>query len=978
MALNALHLPGIQSPLLAGRDRERDALATRVGATLCGQGRLVLISGEAGIGKTALAAATCMEAARQGLPSSIGRCYELTETPPYGPWIELFAAYDTIPDYQPLSSLFTPGTAVGSQSALFVQVRDALRAAAATRPLILVLDDMQWADPGSLALLRLLARDLAAYPVLLIVTYRIEELPISPAFRNLLPALVREAEPLRLLLRPLDTDAVGAWVRERYAALPDADAARLADYLHRHAEGNPFFIGELLHGLEEDGHLTNGAAGWIVRDLEDARVPPVLRQVIARRVAKLGEEAERLLAIAAVIGQDVPLSLWMAVGQVEEPALLDAIEGAVAARLVDESLTGSSIYFAHALIRKTLYTGMLVARRRALHRTIAEALAATTHPDPDAVAYHFRHVGDPRAVEWLIRAGERAVATHAPQTATTYFRDALHVIGDDGEQRILRCELLLRLVRLLRTTDTGRSIADAEAAERLATEAEDAALAAVARFRLGYLYGYAGDRRRGLAVQADGLAALDALPTSAMPRIAPLDFVAASRVARHGSYALRLAEAGRFAETVHHAEIALADAAGKPEPLAYEARLALGAVDRSMGRYQEAWLSIAIPYAYYRTHDEHDVACWLAASALHGGALVGWPEDRVKLAQARAMLDARVPQPGELFAVLPIRLLHAPLLYLDGSWVELQQIGAAVRRTRYADHVFAHLLPIVLAMVAVGQGNVDSAWSYVHAEFPAGAATEPGDNRIRPANALQCIAATLALDAGDLGKARAWIEAHDRWLRWSGAALGQAESALLWSRYHRANSDGETADEQARRALALATTPRQPLVLIAAHRLLGELNTERGRYADADGHLDEAATLADACGVPYEQALTLLARAELRAAMSDRATALTLLEETRAICTSLGARPALLRAELLAAHLTPHQAEPAPPRPASMTEREVEVLRLLARGGSNREIGATLGITTRTAERHISNVYTKIGAYSRAEAATYAIRHGLL
>jgi len=136
--------------------------------------------------------------------------------------------------------------------------------------------------------------------------------------------------------------------------------------------------------------------------------------------------------------------------------------------------------------------------------------------------------------------------------------------------------------------------------------------------------------------------------------------------------------------------------------------------------------------------------------------------------------------------------------------------------------------------------------------------------------------------------------------------------------------------------------------------------------------------LADACGAPYERALTLLARAELRAAMGDPASALGLLEDVRAVCTPLGAQPALLRAERLAArltpHLTPHRAERAAPHPAGLTEREVAVLRLLAGGQSNREIG----ITTRTAERHISNIYTKIGMYGRAEAATYAIRHALL
>nr|MDQ6906671.1 response regulator transcription factor [Chloroflexota bacterium] len=320
-------------------------------------------------------------------------------------------------------------------------------------------------------------------------------------------------------------------------------------------------------------------------------------------------------------------------------------------------------------------------------------------------------------------------------------------------------------------------------------------------------------------------------------------------------------------------------------------------------------------------------------------------------------------------------LMRLPLAGIAGEWALVRRLAEMLP----LGSVTLEIIPrSVLAPIAYAQGDTDLVWRLVHEALPGGPETEPGGTIFLTDCVLQRLAVRMTMDADDLAAARAWLAAHDRWLAWSGATLGQAESALLWSRYHRASGDGETADEQARRAIALATTPRQPLVLIATHRLLGELDTERGRYADADGHLDEAAMIADACGAPYERALTLLARAELRAATNDRVTALTLMEEVRVICTSLGARPALLRAELLAAHLTPHQAEPAPPRPAGMTEREIEVLRLLATGSSNRVIGAALGITTRTVERHISNIYTKIGAYSRAEAATYAIRQGLL
>ena len=134
--------------------------------------------------------------------------------------------------------------------------------------------------------------------------------------------------------------------------------------------------------------------------------------------------------------------------------------------------------------------------------------------------------------------------------------------------------------------------------------------------------------------------------------------------------------------------------------------------------------------------------------------------------------------------------------------------------------------------------------------------------------------------------------------------LGQAEGQLGWAAYHRAAGDLAMARQHAERALAQASEPRQPLALLAAHRLLGELDTEAGRHAEAAAHLDQALALADACAAPYERALTLLALAELRAATGDTAAACALLDEARAICTPLDAKPALARADAIARRLT--------------------------------------------------------------------------
>ena len=380
-------------PLLVGRAREQAWLSHHLAAALAGQGSLVLIGGEAGIGKTALAETLGREAAAQGALVLTGRCYDLTATPPYGPWLDLLAAYSPAADLPPLPAILSRGGIgeVASPEALFVQARDFLAAVAARRPLVLILDDLHWADPASLELLRYLARQRTTAPLFL-VTYRVEELTRGHPLYGLLPTLVREAYAARLDLERLGDDAVRSLVRARYP-LPEADEARLAAYLQDRAEGNPFFIGELLRMLEKDAlhHLSDG--GWALGDLSWAGVPLLLRQVIEARVARLGEDARGLLTVAAMIGQEVPLALWAKVSGIGEEALLDVVERAVEAHLLVETPEGTRARFVHALIREVLYEGVLPSRRRIWHRRVAEALMTTPSPDPDAVAYHFRQAG---------------------------------------------------------------------------------------------------------------------------------------------------------------------------------------------------------------------------------------------------------------------------------------------------------------------------------------------------------------------------------------------------------------------------------------------------------------------------------------------------------------------------------------------------------------------------------------------------------
>ncbi|MGN6565244.1 MAG: response regulator transcription factor, partial [Thermomicrobiales bacterium] len=285
---------------------------------------------------------------------------------------------------------------------------------------------------------------------------------------------------------------------------------------------------------------------------------------------------------------------------------------------------------------------------------------------------------------------------------------------------------------------------------------------------------------------------------------------------------------------------------------------------------------------------------------------------------------------------------------------------------------------LFLGSLARAQGDTALAWAQVRLHLPLGPATAPGNDYFQDSIILQRLAAALATDAGDLPLAREWLAAHDRWLAWSGAVLGQAEGQLGWAEYYRAAGDLSLAREHADRALAHATEPRQPLPLLATHRLLGELATAMGAYAEAQPHLAAALALAAACAAPYERALCLLALADLRAAIGDRDGAQAALAEARTMLEPLGAKPALARADALAVRLAAMTASTTQASaPNGLSAREVEVLRLVAQGLSDAQVAERLYLSPRTVGTHLRAVYNKLGVDNRTAAAHWAAEHGL-
>ena len=315
------------------------------------------------------------------------------------------------------------------------------------------------------------------------------------------------------------------------------------------------------------------------------------------------------------------------------------------------------------------------------------------------------------------------------------------------------------------------------------------------------------------------------------------------------------------------------------------------------------------------------------------------------------------------------------LALLGGRWVEAQRLAEASRANPAVN--YAQGATVALATLARWAGEADRARDLLHALHPAGPDTEPGDCYFPHGIAALALAGELALDADDPATAERWLAAHGRWLDWSGAVLWRADHLLLRARRARVSGDPSTARMHAAAALAAASVPRQPLVLLATRRLLGELATAGAQHQDAAAHLAAALALAEACAAPYERALTLLSLAELRVATADLAVAAATLAEARAILTSLAAAPALTRAEALAARLASAPAPPPAARPFGLTAREAEVLRLVAEGLTDAQIAARLSIGRSTVNTHLKAVYGKLGVNTRAGATRVALDHGL-
>jgi DNA-binding winged helix-turn-helix (wHTH) protein/tetratricopeptide (TPR) repeat protein len=469
----------------AGRDRERAVLAdVWKEMVAAGERRVVLVNGEAGIGKTTLC--SVFAESRPDATVLYGRCDEELSIP-YQPWREVLTSLgrekpDLVGEHRdPLAPLLGGPGAVDMETdsarfALYNSVLDVFDAVADHgRPALVVLDDLHWADVQTLTLLRHLVERALTTPVLVIATFRESDISPSHPLSTLLAATHREPATVRLALRGLDDGEVLGLLETVAGHEMDRDGLTLRDLLRAETEGNPFFVTEILRHLAETGAISRQKDGrWTSpTHLRSQGLPVSVREVVGRRVQQLGTDSRKALDTASVIGREFDLGLLCELLGEDPMRTFERLAPAVDNALVTD--TAGRFAFTHAIVAHTLYTELSPTLRAFTHQAVAVALEqqfADAAERAAEIAHHWIHAITPRnrdkAAEYARRAGDYALASLAPEDACTWYRQALALLP--GEHPAQRCEILVGFGTAQRQTGDPAHRATLLEAGRLAIE----------------------------------------------------------------------------------------------------------------------------------------------------------------------------------------------------------------------------------------------------------------------------------------------------------------------------------------------------------------------------------------------------------------------------------------------------------------------------------------------------------------------------
>jgi len=1027
------------SATLTGRERELAEVDAILTAVESGQLRVILVTGEPGIGKSRLLDTIGDRAASRGFRVARAVCDEDTMPVAFASVRHLLADLarqasgapgrsDTLDDI--LGNLPRSMTEPEQRLAAADHIATVLRVAAMDWPVVLLVDDAQWLDESTATVLRRIIRSLRYVPLCIVVAHRSDDPHASGAGDRLVALVARDPAGRLLQLRRLGEDATRAIVADRLGASV-ADVAVLGNLVQRQSEGVPLYVVELVDHMSREGLLSRRGGYWALDAPTDGALPVSIRSLLDQRLGRLEPADQVVLEIVSAAGTDIDPELLrqvVATTAAGQAADVDtALERGRSLGLlqVDERPAGPVWRFAHQLYRDRLYAAVGTGRRRSIHDAVASVLASypAGRRRPERVAYHtIRGHDTSRAFDAAVLAARAAAGVHAWEDAIGWLDAALDVLDGlpvdhvGAMSRAGRLDLVVERDRYLAVVGAPPArLASAAQLERLARDERDPARRAAALARAVRARVAGGDRAAAASVAGEVeemVARGDVLPdvelwlaigeaatgrTIGEPaplRREPGDLQRARAAFRHALGvavpADRLSEAAVLQE-LGVIESALADLGDVPVDVARDRLLAaLDAYRRAGDRRGETTTLIALAYR----RDAETVS----DAVQHAGSFVSFLEEIRRL---RATEHRATGGPADPRAVA-LSLLSTQLYCRTRGWYEVALDRGAQAR-RWAD---AARDPRIVAMVEVGLAESNwlvgrGARALDHAERAVAAidrlSPRPGaDASLRwQATAAQARAHAAA---GDIDRAvaiarravdddaitsavhlpdstallvemlecdRQYSAAREHAERASQGATGLPDGAtwdirldLALSRVALAESDPRLAIGHAAAACARLAERRTPLVwlrLAAEHARISALL--------AGGHVQEAREVADASAQLINTILDRIGDDALRADVFDRA---PYLSDIAAILSRTWP------------DLAPGRRAAAGRDRGPLTPRELEVLRLVAAGRPNREIADELFISEKTVARHLTNLFTKIGAQSRTQAAAWAFRNGIV
>lgn len=990
----------LPSPLV-GRVRELQALGAALSEADAGRGRTMFIVGESGVGKTRLANAIADRATERGFTVAVGRAYPVETGIPYAVFSDAIVPLLRTIEPSVLSLLTRGGTAdlfqlfpaldTGARSSatprgdpaelkarLLWNFAQFLTRFASKRPLLLILENLQWADSASLEMLHFVARQIGGDRVLIVGTHNDPEHRGNAALRATEQSLrsLGNAECVRL--GPLSVEATSELLERMFNV--DADQIReFAERLHRWTGGNPFFIDETINALVEGGQLREAHGGWIGWDVEELRVPATIRDAVLARLADLSPEARTLADIAAVLGTRATHDELSAASALDDDGLVAAVDELRAVDVLTERQDADAIVydFSHPLLQETLYSELGLARARTLHGAVGEALERLHGPRAMAhsgeLAFHYAR-GDTRrlaakAIQYLRAAGRDASAKYANREAADYLSAALSIAEQDSSEP--SHELVTELARVRqRLGDYPGALGLWERALASATEANDLARVASIERSIGLAHYWSGAFEKALAHYDAALNAARRVgdrPLEArvlIPKASCLQAIGRPDEARqaverglevatelhddtllarvHRALLLLYLWTGPAAKAQEHGRraIAIAEASGQ-RTVEWSAHWALAMLAGLTGNAEDVRRHLGDAQRIAEELRSPLLRVWTAEVEIEYAAGIGEWDHAVALAERTIDIARSFGQR----TLLPRLLVWLGLLYLGRGDVERGKAcvdeawdlsGASDSKNRARD---------VHTIVPAHIGR--AAYYLTIGEYAQ--AIRVGEHGLRIADQsgyvvwaihrLMPVIAEASLWANDMERASAIATR----LRRESTALGQ-RLGLAWA--DACDACVELLHGDAARAVSLlrgATAGLEAIPFVPdAARLRRQLARALAETGDREGATRELRGA-------HEVFAHLGAEREL--------------DGTREQLRELGARP---------------PARSMTQGIAGLTGRELEIVRLVAARRSNKEIGTALGISARTASTHLSNIFVKLGVDSRGELADRAREAGLL